>query len=970
MEKLKQVLHSPLSRRRNGMTKKVFGISLENLMKLQTTQLSTTEDSPYTCSSNVPFVVDRICRHIFANGIEEEGIFRVNGNTRVMEKLRESFEKHGDADLESTEDIYAVAALLKQFLRDLPEAVIPEQLSSQFVKYQEASTTDKEQFPERLVQLLDQLPKPNYDLLKYISRFLVDVAAKDSNRMSPMGLAIVFGPNLFRCSAGIEGLRDQGVINELVCKFIIDYQSLFGELTEPGPFTIPYIHQVSRANKEKKKQPPLRPPPPKLTVSNPSVSVPLEMSEDLRPTTSFSQEFMERASPFTIADGDGHSSIASPVLSAVASELVTKTISEAVLEHIFSEKEVLSIFDNWGESDDINSRNSTPHSLGYHKHQPSHDSLHPATANTLNPQPRPRTMPDHHEENTGPQPKPRMQKKSQSNHAVIVNDERTSTEPPTPKPRTKSAPARSRPLGEVFHESIDIPLVSNKAGESGDSQSKRKEVIASKNVDAVDEFDTIAASVTKLHHFKKPSGPSKRASRRRISHDNLDSVSSHPVEIFSSNLLAEQKKQDGNDINNNANNSVHLSRNADQAPDVGTVAAAPLIVVDDSADLDTSGTAAAHKGLPNSTEALEVATSDHLLSSSPHGNAVDGLTPEPKSQHHSCVEDEHRATQIKTLNKRITGLKKKIKSFEDAFEAEHGHKPSTQEKNSKVDIKKLLVELSKCRKDLKSLGAQEDSDVKEQGPSSARVDSVEPSMPNGEQDSSRSESVIRIGTSSEPPTMADTLDLLLKKLKDKRQEANRADAISTLTRDQVQEEKLAVQKALLHFESIHGRPQTKSEKELMRPLYDRYRQIKKALATAPVSKSEKKVEEPLLGEADPTETNNGEMLVTQFPEAKQTTGVAEEDDRGDTPADDKTDRDANLQDLSVPELKAELEKANNVKKKLRKLLREFEDEFQKEKSRKVQKEDRGPMDSKYQEYKQIKARIKLLEGLLSKHEGS
>lgn len=29
-------------------------------------------------------------------------------------------------------------------------------------------------------------------------RFLVDVAAKDSNKMSPMGLAIVFGPNLFR----------------------------------------------------------------------------------------------------------------------------------------------------------------------------------------------------------------------------------------------------------------------------------------------------------------------------------------------------------------------------------------------------------------------------------------------------------------------------------------------------------------------------------------------------------------------------------------------------------------------------------------------------------------------------------------------------------------------------------------------------------------------------------------------------
>ena len=70
------------------------------------------------------------------------------------------------------------------------------------------------------------------------------------------------------------------------------------------------------------------------------------------------------------------------------------------------------------------------------------------------------------------------------------------------------------------------------------------------------------------------------------------------------------------------------------------------------------------------------------------------------------------------------------------------------------------------------------ADIKEQAPSSARVDSVEPSMPTNEQDGIRPESVVNIGTSSEPPTMADTLELLLKKLKDKRLEAHRADDIN------------------------------------------------------------------------------------------------------------------------------------------------------------------------------------------------
>jgi len=42
-----------------------------------------------------------------------------------------------------------------------------------------------------------------------------------------------------------------------------------------------------------------------------------------------------------------------------------------------------------------------------------------------------------------------------------------------------------------------------------------------------------------------------------------------------------------------------------------------------------------------------------------------------------------------------------VKTFEEAFEQEHGHKPSTQEKNNKLEIKKALLELSKLRKELK-----------------------------------------------------------------------------------------------------------------------------------------------------------------------------------------------------------------------------------------------------------------------------
>lgn len=59
-----------------------------------------------------------------------------------------------------------------------------------------------------------------------------------------------------------------------------------------------------------------------------------------------------------------------------------------------------------------------------------------------------------------------------------------------------------------------------------------------------------------------------------------------------------------------------------------------------------------------------------------------------------------------------------------------------------------------------------------------------------------------------------------------RQLAGRAEAIEELTAKEVLDEKLAVQRALLYVESLHGRPASYRHKDLLRPLYDRYRILK------------------------------------------------------------------------------------------------------------------------------------------------
>lgn len=56
------------------------------------------------------------------------------------------------------------------------------------------------------------------------------------------------------------------------------------------------------------------------------------------------------------------------------------------------------------------------------------------------------------------------------------------------------------------------------------------------------------------------------------------------------------------------------------------------------------------------------------------------------------------------------------------------------------------------------------------------------------------------------------------------------------------------------------------------------------------------------------------------------------------------------------------------KKMIRKKLHDFEDNFFRQNGRNVQKEDRTPMAEEYNEYKHIKAKLRLLEVLISKRD--
>ncbi|XP_078469698.1 protein FAM13A-like isoform X1 [Lampetra planeri] len=200
----------------------------------------------------VPLVVETMVQFLEEHGLESEGLFRVSGSVRAVERLRQAWEAEvmsdrdggvtgadGDEGGDAVEvpeawrgqaDVSSVAGLLKLFLRELPDGVVPASLLPSFLQAYRDSAGDEMRLAESLRLLLAQLPGENHALLLYLCSFLVRVAQhQEVNLMSPQNLGTVFGPNFFRVSPGIEGIAEQQVVNRVTARFIIDFLSIFQE---------------------------------------------------------------------------------------------------------------------------------------------------------------------------------------------------------------------------------------------------------------------------------------------------------------------------------------------------------------------------------------------------------------------------------------------------------------------------------------------------------------------------------------------------------------------------------------------------------------------------------------------------------------------------------------------------------------------------------------------------------------------
>ena len=140
----------------------------------------------------LPFLSDGI---LALGGTKAEGIFRIPGDGDTVSELKIRIER-GFYNLEGVDDPHVPASLLKLWMRELCDPLVPNELYNDCV----ACARD----PEACVQMVSRLPTINRRVVLFVVSFLqlfLDDKIQGVTKMTAANLALVMAPNLLRCDS-------------------------------------------------------------------------------------------------------------------------------------------------------------------------------------------------------------------------------------------------------------------------------------------------------------------------------------------------------------------------------------------------------------------------------------------------------------------------------------------------------------------------------------------------------------------------------------------------------------------------------------------------------------------------------------------------------------------------------------------------------------------------------------------------
>ncbi|XP_040892101.1 protein FAM13A isoform X4 [Toxotes jaculatrix] len=1059
-EDMKKMVQIPILRPRTVAAKptKLFGASLFELREKGLME------------NGVPLVVRRMVEHLRKHGLHQEGLFRVNGNVRAVETLKQRLEGGEEVDFLSESDTCTVASLLKQYLRDLPEGLVDSTVQQALIHHYQECSDDGSSSDIR--DLLQQLPDVHHSLLRYLCHFLTLVECNHKeNRMTALNLATVFGPSVFHVAPGFEAMKDQNICNKIMVKLIQNYSNIFETDKEKESCTeelstliVVKSQEVHVTDTDVKKSPT---PVPRMKVGQANIS---ENAELVNKSSTNTPKARPRKKKVRKAKSDGMPEVVPqpsrsawlprarplsiPIVLPLTSELrspspeamettpvpltcqhtpdtsshlnhldVSPSCSMEVLSSSQEDERPISPFYMSNHLSPVHCRPDVVNFLDrtirstVEQHvfdvNPLRDQSSGDCESTLCP-PSPKVTPTARQRrrHQREQQEEGLRHRERNRAAFVWADTNKENIP-------SSGGSSSGSVGEDTGSSS----VDSQGAQSGHTEQTPKPRKSKHSPTLVHLTDNQDAHAVKECVGERPEANHMDAIQKGNDISRKDGLPSPPetlrMKIQESPVTCDTGRVSGGEVRGSDPDCEKTSCEDVPRLDLtaltednnwGEPVPAYSSLQRESMDREEARLSP-HAGGRLIRQLLEE-DSDPMLSPRfyAYGQCQQYLDdtevpPSPPNAHSfvsrrrssslgSCDDEKEELTSAQ-LTKRIHVLKKKIHRFEERFEEERKYRPSHSDKAANPEVLRWVNELAKLRKELKEhklMKSEEDLPPLTR----QRSNTLPKSFGSQLEKKPQQEKVPK-------PSVESTLETILKKLQEKREEVNRPEDIKDMTREQIAAEKVALQKTLLYYESIHGRPVTKSERQIMKPLYDRYRLVKQILCRAstipvigsPSSKRRGPLLQPIIeGETalffdDIKEEEDGseddgdsktQFTVTVRPDLSMLGFLDHMDEEVDgfispvdelSPSKNTTDmRLSNLHSATMQELVEQLQETREEKKRIRKNLKEFEDQFFRQNGRNVQKEDRSPLAVEYNEYKHIKAKLRLLEVLISKRDST
>ncbi|XP_042706847.2 protein FAM13B isoform X4 [Chrysemys picta bellii] len=883
-----------LSNCNSVLANKIFGIPLDELQQ---------EGQP---DNEVPFIVRHVVNYIEEHGgLEQEGLFQVNGNAETVEWLRKRYDNGEDVDLVKEADVPSAISLLRFFLQELPEPVIPGSLHIHLMQLSQ-DYNNEDEFGRKLRFLLQQLPPVNYSLLKFLCRFLANVASHHEEIWSASSLAAVFGPDVFHIYTDVEDLKEQEIVSRIMAGLLENYYEFFENEEEDFSSTNDLSSITEQIND---------------LLEEEEEDIKLEQTEELpEDSTEKPEERPDMVHDMTesILDSSSVTASTSAHLSPISilpasADILERTIRAAVEQHLF---DLQSSID-----DDL--KNLQQHRLVCNNE-----------AKNIN---RDEEGSNNQDDVTKDNDINSSENTRDCFETLACTDLDSAVIQPDSVYEEEENDQTVGILLKPCNEDAEVDEENNSERQDCESVDDNDKMSSQLVLDSGSKICDLNANTESEISGDGSVNVPEESTCIQVPHLDLKNVSDgdkweEPFPAFKS---WQEDSESGE---------------AQLSPQAGRMNSHPL---------EDCHPVLSHRSLDFGQSQRFLHDPETLDSSSKALSFV-------RTRRASFSSKDDRK-EDRTPYQLVKKLQKKIRQFEEQFEKDKNSKPSYSDIAANPKVLKWMTELTKLRKQIKD-EKHKCSDGEFIPQTRPRSNTLPKSFGSSlDHEDEENEDEPRVMQKEKKPTKEATLELILKRLKEKRVERCLPEDIKV----------------------------TREERHIVKPLYDRYRLVKQMLTRAsitpilgsPSTKRRSQMLQPIIEgetahffEEIKEEEEDVDSLSSEFNDllktAVQTQSVSSPAENSESDLEDsqeKLTRDLRLSSIraaSMPELLEQLWKARAEKKKLRKTLREFEEGFYQQNGRNVQKEDRAPMLDEYREYKKIKAKLRLLEVLISKQDFS